>query len=524
MHSPERALGVDMAEELRNRISGENSERDLHVVSKVDINNFLTQSGYQPDSAVSITDLKELSKGVRGDEFLDGTVSRASGGVHLEVRLYLTEDIAYSQPLDPVTGKDVGDAAKLLERELTEARKQIPDTRRCMNLYREGNRTPDAVKAAYEAEKAYPRATIARACLARIYIQAKYAPDSTLRVADEIIKFDPDNLFAWRLRFKAYQDKKDDAGALAAALKLRQMQPGDADAAATLIQLLVASNDAEKALPIIDELLAQNQGDPILLNTKWRLLLKLERRKDAIPVGEMMVRSDTSLADSLYYFRQMYSALQDSNWAKAAEFGGAGAKKFTKDADFPYQQANAYRKLGKIPEAIQAYRHTLTLNPTDPKPSTLRLLLATEFTELNQLDSVVALSRVAIAAGDDKKNWGTLMLKPTQAAFAAAQASKSVDDFRASLALAQYADSLDSSPTSHFFIGVSAFQIGIDALQKLQTEKTCANAHTAEDYFTIAQLNMPAGGSVDAGTAKQVLDLIAQYSGPVAQMVKAYCK
>ena len=525
LHGPDRALGNKMADELRNKIKDENSERDLYVVPHENINDYLKSSGYQPDSAVSITDLKELAKGINAQEILDGTATRQGGAVRAEMRLYLAQDISSSQPLDPVTGKNESDAAALIEKQLTAARRQLPDNGRCLMLSRE-SKYAEAAKAALEGIRAYPRATLARTCLAKVYLSLKYPPDSLLRVANEITQIDPDNLFAWNLKYKAYDDKKDAANTLAAAIKLQKLDPSNQSLGANVVTLLANSPEPEKALPIVDELLSQNAGDPNLLNIKWKLLQKLNRFKESIPVGEAMVRSDTALADSTYYFRQMWAAYTDSNWVKSAEFAGGGARKYTKDAEFPYMQGNAYRKSGKLAEAGQAYRRTLALNPTTPTPKDVRLLLATTFTELNQLDSVVALSRAAVAAGDDKKIWGQLLLKPAQATFQAAQAAKTaqasswVDDFKKSLALAQYADSLDSSPTSHFFIGLSAYFIAADVIQQLQdgntaklpADRMCPLAKSAEDYFALVQVHLPKGGSLDPQNAGQILGSLGQYT------------
>ena len=252
---------------------------------KENIDATLKSSGYPTDSAVSINDLKELARQIRAAEILDGTVSHAGNNIHVEARLVMASDVTLTQPLAPVDGKDITrmrpDA--VLSASLTEARRQLESNAKCIRMVQEG--TPgEAVKAAMEGIKAYPRATIVRTCLANAYIAEKASPDSLLRVASEIIQVDPDNVFAWRLRRTAYTDKKDDANAVAASIKLMKLLPNDQSLGASVINLLANSNEPEKALPIIDDLLSQNQGDPALLQTKWRLLLKLGREKDAIPV------------------------------------------------------------------------------------------------------------------------------------------------------------------------------------------------------------------------------------------------
>ena len=96
--------------------------------------------------------------------------------------------------------------------------------------------------------------------------------------------------------------------------------------------------------------------------------------------------------------------------------------------------------------------------------------------------------------------------------------------YERALSLATQSDSLSMSPTAAFFKGVSAFSIGIDALQNAQKPKSCILAKKAQDMFLVTMTNMPRGGSVDANVARQILGYVGQYSPAADQMVKQYCK
>ena len=241
--------------------------------------------------------------------------------------------------------------------------------------------------------------------------------------------------------------------------------------------------------------------------------------------GEAMVRSDSALADSTYYFRQMYGAVKDSNWAKAAEFGEHGSKKFPKDPDFPFVEGNALRHINQFPQAVVAFRKTLALNPTQPPPKDLRLLLAQTFIDAHQFDSVMTLAETAIPAGDDKATWGTLLAQPMNIAYKLADSTKSVDDWQKALDVAHHVDSLAASPASKFFIGIAAFQIAIDAVQKAgPPAKDCALAKKSQDMFLEAQLAMPQGGVFNPDAAKTILGYIGQYSPTADAQVKTFCK
>ena len=128
--------GVQLAEEIRKRISGDFSIRTLMPVSKKDIDNTLVSSGYKPDSALNPNDVKELSKLVRGDEVIDGEIRRTGNGYRVTARMFLPRDVGLSQPLIRTEGTNLGDIAKQLVHEYDLARKQIPANQDCENQIR----------------------------------------------------------------------------------------------------------------------------------------------------------------------------------------------------------------------------------------------------------------------------------------------------------------------------------------------------------------------------------------------------
>src|SRR5258708_11922611 len=286
---------------------------------------------------------------------------------------------------------------------------------------------------------------------------------------------------------------------IAVLQKLYKLDPSNTNVTSQLVDLLAMSKDPTKAIPILDDLIGQNPGDPALLETKWKLLLKLERFKDAIPFGEAMVKSDPKKADSNYFSRQMYSAAKDSNWAKVAEFAAGGSKVAPKNVEFANLEAQARNNLNQLPEALAAVNRSLAI---DPKQQQIALLKGQILLSMKQYDSLLALARQRVAAGDPKKQWGDFVTSPAQKAVETAQASSSVDDWQKALSLSQYADSLGPSANTQFFIGVSAFYIMADLATKAGQEKSCDKAKAAEALSVMVQMNMAQGGSVSPPTAK----------------------
>ncbi|MEP6999077.1 MAG: hypothetical protein ABI969_01270, partial [bacterium] len=248
--------GVKLADEVRNRIQGEYSIRQLMPTSKKDIEATLLQSGYRPDSALSPNDIKELAKLVHADEVIDGTVAKSGAGYRVSARMFLPRDVSLSQPL--VTNldvKDFGDAAKQIVNEYDKARKQIPDNQACENGIR-ANTNAVAVAAARKGMTSYPKSTILRLCLASAYANMKTSADSTgpwkdsvIAVTREIMNLDKSSRIAYQLQYDAYKQKHDTINALQALVGLMNADPTNTTLREQVISELVTSGKAEIAVP-----------------------------------------------------------------------------------------------------------------------------------------------------------------------------------------------------------------------------------------------------------------------------------
>lgn len=528
-HASPRQLGVDASKELRDRIQNENNERDLYVIPNKTVNDALVASGYSPDSALNIADLAALGKLVHANEIIDCDASKTGSGVHMEARMFLAVDATQTQPLAPVDAKDFGDAAKALERENTAARKQLDGYQKCRNDSRDG-KLQDAVKDALGAIRDYPQSTLARICLAAAYADPKmgFPPDSVLAVTNEILKIDPANVSAIQFAIGAYDRKGDKANETTAMQQLYKLQPQDQTLAMKIVDALAAQGDtagASKALGIVNDMLKTNPGDPESLQQKWKLQARLGMLHDALATGELMVRSDTSLADTAYFNRQIAMASTDSNWAKVAEYAGQAGKKFVKDPRFPYLQGVALHNVNQLPAAAQAFRQALALNPKD---TNVLVFLASTYGDLGQSDSVVKIADAAIAAGGSKDKWGPMLIKPAQDLFtkAGTDTANAAQYYGQALTYAQHADSVAPSKFTKFFTAVSAFQVGLSIYRDMSTNKSkdCDQAKHANDLFTTAQIDLPDGGSVSPQTATSIMQYLPQLSDATDKMVKAYCK
>jgi hypothetical protein len=523
--------GVKLADEIRNRVSNDFNIRELMPVSKKDIDNTLVSSGYKPDSALAPNDIKELAKLVRGDEVIDGTVTKTGGVYKVNARLFLPRDAAISQPLISGEGTNLGDIAKQIVREYDQARKQIPANQECENNIR-AQKVDLAIAAARKAIASYPKATIARLCLASAYQAWKNGPDSAskpwakdsvLAIANSITAIDKASTIAIRQQYDAYKALGDQAKAMQSLLALMAAEPQNATLREQVISELVNSGQAKQAVPFVAQLMKDNPGDPQYLRMNWLVLRAAQDWKAAIEAGQQYVAADPSAADSAYYLRMIADYGTDSAYAKAAEMAALAAQKYPKNAQLWALKAQNERKAGQLPASIQSLQRALAI---DPKAPGLQMLMAQIYVDQNKPDSAVLAVKADVAADPSNKTRDAAYLVSLGGnAYKAAEGTKKPEDYMKAVTLLQASDEIEPSANAKFFLGVSAFRLIAAAAPELQKKSaTCNDAKAAANYLAMINTNMPAGGSVSPETAKQILGAAGQYQAFVDARTKQLCK
>jgi len=524
-HTPTSAmtLGVDMAEALRGRVQSETSIRQLYVLPRADINNYLTSSGYKADSALSVSDLKELAKLMRADEILDCSGNKTPNGVHVDAKLMLARDVALAQPLASVDAKDPGDAAKRLEHELTDARKALPDYRKCETALRD-QKWADAATAARAGLAKDANSTLSRLCLMSAYQYGKSGPDSVLRVAEEIMRVDSTNTLAMRNAVDAYMARNDTTRAVQTMVRLARLDP---TVRPQLVQMLGAMNKPELALPLVTEMLQDNPGDPTLLRMRFLLLSSARDYKKALAAGEDWMKADTAAATADLYTRLISLASIDSQPQLASQYAARAVQKFSNNADLYMLYAQTLRKAGQLQQSLDAAKRAVELNPK--VENGIQFVLVT-YGDLKQSDSALAWARRAVAAGADKNAVGQGLLPLVGVAVKAAQdtvgkdAAATRQAWMSAYQLSSTVDSIAPSPQLKLFVGLSSFQVGLNALQGLNKSHSCADAQLAEDMWSASQIVLPQAAAYDRNTAGQLMGAIQQYYSAIAPAKKALCK
>ena len=516
LRGTEAKIGVQAADAIRSRLKQDISYRTLWVIEKNDIAATLEASGFDPNQPLTPNDAKELAKLLRADEYLEGTVSKVSDGFRFDGRLVLSRDNALVQPLPPVEGARMDLLASQLSRELQAARKQLDDEAKCVAALRATN--PDGAIAAAQAGIAeYPNSTLARLCLANAHIVKKSGPDEIIRITEEVLKIHPRNKLALGWAADAYKEKGNQGKALELYTDLLATDPTNTRLVEGIVNEIAGAGDPKPAIPIIDRAVAENPGDPQLLQLQWRVLSAARDYKRAIQVGETLPGADTSLATVQYYTRMAGLYVADSQPQKSAAVIAQGIQKFPNDVDLRLAYAQQLRAAGQNQQAIAALQ---MLPATTPRRN---MLLAQTYIEMQQPDSGLAALRAARSV-DSASMVGPYALSEGNKIYRAANASKNRADMARAHAYIALADSLAPSENSKLLMGITAFTIGQLAATEAGKSKNCELAKEAQDAFVTAQINLPMGANAAKEAVTQYMQYLQQFTPVVDNQVKQFCR
>jgi tetratricopeptide (TPR) repeat protein len=519
LQSADKDLGVQAAEAIRSQLSKQTNIRDLVVVPKADINNSLASSGYNTTEALAPGDAKALASLVRAPQYLDGTVTKTPTGFKIDSRLIISRDMTRAQVLPSAQAPKLDDAAGQVAKSIQAARKQLSGEETCHNAVAQG-KYQEGVNAARSAMAGYPNANIAAACLVDAYAGLKM-DDSVIAVSERIRTSDPANNVALRRLADTYRTRGDTAKELDVLAALAASDPTNIKLIQDVVAEFAKAGHADRAVPLMRDLIQNNPGDPALLNLGWLVYLNAKDYKGAIDVGTEMVRVDTAQATADFYGRLAGAYIALGQQQKAAETAALGIKKFPNDSNLQLFNTTALFRAGQLQQAVEAGKRYVAANPKNAQGY---FLLATIQDSLNVYDDLYATIQNAKNNGADPAQLSLIALKQGSDAYKAGVASKDRADFQRAIKFLQLSDQLQTGADAKFLLGASAFSLGQSAVNDANTTKSCELARMARDAFNLASINLPAGGQKYPSEAAQLLTAIPQFTPSVDSEVKRYCK
>ncbi len=517
--SGEKGLGVQAADAVRSHMTSEFPFKQVYVLPKTDINATLEASGFPTTDALQPHDARALANLLRADEYLTGTATKTATGYKVEGVLVLARDNALVQPLGSYEAPKLDAAAGMVSKELKEARKQLEFEKKCVYAARD-NKFDAATAFAKEGIAAYPKATLARICLANVMVTQKAPNDAQLVIAREIVNLDPKSRPGLSLLAQAYRTANQSDSAVLTLTRLLATDPANPRLQKDVVDAVAALANPAMARPIIDDAVAANPGDPELLALRWKILLAVKDYKAALLQGEELIKLDTAFADTTYFIRTAAAYAADSQQQKSAEFAAKGLAKFPNQSSLVYQQILGLRNAGQVQQSLEALTKALAAKIPVENGAYLRL---TMLKELNRDAEIVPAARELVASGDTSSAIRSMVVAVGQA-----QAKGGTEeDFAASVKTLLYADSISKGQVKQqagFILGSTYVRYAQLKLQNAQAQKSCPLAKEAKNLLGDAQIQLPKGGALYADAMRQLMGAAMQLDTGADGLVKAYCK
>ena len=517
--SNERGLGLQAAEAIRERMGQDFQLKTLWIVPKSDIMTTLQNSGYSTTEALSSNDARALAQLLRAEEYVEGTVEKTASGYRVSANMMLIRPDGMVQPLPPIEVAKLPDAAKQISSAVETARKQVDPAKKCIDLYRAKN-YPGALAEARKGISVYPNAVMPRVCIAEVYNDQKLGADSMIAISEQILKIHKDNKRALAFAADAYAEKKNEDKQIEALTRLISLDPNNTRLQTQVVNILAASGKASLALPIVDDAVKNNPGDPALVKLQWLVHFAAKDIKGALTVGEEMVKLDTASADTTFFMRQAAGYAAESQFQKAAETLARGRAKFPTNPAITGTYVQLLIQTGQTAQAIELAKGL------PPNTRGVWLPIAKAQSDAGApADTVMATLRKAIAAGDSAALVGTYATGLGQAEQKKATANnKDVEGYRRAQRLLQFSDSVNKSAAAAFLLGATHVMKGQALLEQARNTKSCDQAKEAAQDFIDAQIYIPRGAAEFRDQAGQLMGALQQLSPYGDQMVKALCK
>jgi tetratricopeptide (TPR) repeat protein len=392
----DRELGRKVSEDLRERLDDLLPNREVEMVRNDSVRAKLERAGFSPDSAASIATLRQLSRSLRADEILVGTVARVPAGFQLTAQLVLSRDVRLRQPFAPVTGPSIDAVTRALASAVAASRVQLAPQRRCENFMRD-QKHADAVRAAREGVAAYPKGALVRTCLTQALRYSGAPATEVLEAARGVLAVDSGSAQALEVAGMALDSLHRRAEAADAWTRLFATDTTSLELGERVAWALFENDNAAAAEPIVLKLTGSHPDLTRLFQLQWRVANVNRHWPLAIRTGETLLVLDSALArDSAFIARlatvyetngQRYQAVATAArgvdampdaaqlyalYTRLVQAEGdsalpRGLALFPRSAELLAMNAEALRTQGRLAEALDATRRAVAIDPMLPQ-------------------------------------------------------------------------------------------------------------------------------------------------------------
>jgi tetratricopeptide (TPR) repeat protein len=546
LHGDQR-LARKFAVALRTRIAKLSNKRELYVLDGDTTENVLEFAGYQPDTVIDGSALRDLAHLLRADEVVVGTVrATRAGPVEVTAVLTLVRDLRLRQPLAHVKAATLPAAADSLALEIVRARSQLVGLRRCENAARE-SQGARAVEEARRAVAGYPRSTLARTCLATELAATGASADTVARISAEVLAVDSLNIVAAVLHAEALVALKRSHDAAVDWGRVVALRPDSLELGLTSVEWILQLHEPALALSAARRLLAQANGDLRVRRLIFRAYSAQPDYAQAAALGDSLDAEDTDFRDDSILAASHVVALRavgDTLGAivrvaravkrhpgdpilyieylqlVAGENSTAfhrGLERFPDMPDFRVLAATQARATGNAASELASLREAVRL---DSAMTRGYLRIAELWFAQRQPDSAVATLARAPRSGDSADLLRSYSVGRAMQVLRAA--APTVETFHTTIALFAIADSVESKDDTRSLLAAVTMQLAQRELENASTTHDCAGTREAAKVLVWADAALR-GGVGEGSSADELKDAYAKLSTAAGAMSKSLC-
>ena len=294
--------GKRVADEVRGRVSRLLNKKEAEVVKGYQIARAMEESSLNPDSTFSPTAYRAMGSVFRADEYLQAFIGGDSTGIRLWGELVLSRDERMRQPLPTIRAPSLDSAAELFAQELIAARTQLVPQRRCENALNAGQATR-AEAAARLGVAAYPRSTLARACLLTSMRQLRIAPQDILVEARRMLAADSTNPYGIEAVALALDGMQQPDAAAVMWFRLLATDSTNVTVALRVARALNDDGNTKAVEPLIARLTAKYPNDISVTEQRWRSAFRNRDWPRAVsaPHGDVAYVAQKRLSETRLY-------------------------------------------------------------------------------------------------------------------------------------------------------------------------------------------------------------------------------
>jgi tetratricopeptide (TPR) repeat protein len=546
-------VGRKAGDRVRDRAADLVNSREVDVVSATRARERLEHDGFPSDIGLEPAVFNQVSRALRADEYVMGSVSRRGDQYRLEADLRLVRSVGTRQPLETGTHADLDLAGDVVAKSLVAMRAQLVYERRCTNALREG-RGAQALEAARQGIAVVPRGAFVRACEVGALITTGAPALRVLAAAESLLAIDSTSREGLDGAGRALNTLARRDAAATMWLRLAQTDSESTELTLRAAGGLLEGGNAKRALPLLARAVEMHPDELTLVRVQWQAAFAAKEWALAARIGDtLFVRDGTSEADSTFRLRHVAAHRAAGHTLRAVELAARGVTEFPsnaglyvlytelvqaerdsvvprglatfpKSAELHALAAKDLKTRGKAEEALAAMQQAVALDSTLPQGV---LAIAQAEFDLGRPDSAFQSLARALKRGEDTSAVAQFALAKGNVLLRAAGQTQVRDDFARALRFFTLADSARPTPQSKFLLGTAALNVSKAALTEApklpDKPASCTLARLGGETLAAARTGLEAGQVVAPEVAKQYLDYVAQIAPFAEKQLAMYC-